>query len=303
MGRQAVDDLLTKYREKFDYNAPLAIDKMVYLMEDTKGITIELREDEKERSFEALLIPRDKGFVIKLNKNACSSWLRKRNTYAHELAHVFFYDLSPSFPVRLYEPPESLCFKLARELLVPEDLLRQHLCRYPGHQHLQLLRGLSEDFQVSLEIMALRLTEDTDLLSDVMFTFWRCKENAAPEMPYRYENFAKTAMLPPSLKGFVNSYRRNKHIHPIVWNRVLTKLIGGLSSFSEENLEILIRQGKRHKVDIKFRAEAATWRKQMLPQKGRAPLDTEAQGLKKDFVSAQVFELKSSGGIRFEHQG
>ncbi|MCL0082619.1 ImmA/IrrE family metallo-endopeptidase [Dehalococcoidia bacterium] len=292
IGKRNVDELLSKYRERFDYKVPIVIENLFKLTEELKGIRIELHEDEKERSFEALLIPRYKGFVIKLNKNACSSWPRKRNTYAHELAHVFYYDLSSSFPTKLYDPPEPLCFRLGRQLLVPEDLLQQYISKWYENSSLQSLKKLSEDFQVSLEVMALRLTEDTSLLKDVMFTFWRCRENKGAQMPYKYENFARKVILSPYLKDVLNSYRRNKHVLPAVWDKVLRKVINKCGPFSEE-IEIAMGRRAKVKTKIRFRAEANIWgRKQALSERGQLSLGICSEGTKANFISAQTFEFE-----------
>lgn len=57
---------------------------------------------------------------------------RDRFTYAHEIAHSFFYDLTTSPPKRIaprvyHNEEEFVCNLIARELLLPKELLRAEI--------------------------------------------------------------------------------------------------------------------------------------------------------------------------------
>jgi len=94
---------------------------------------------------------------------------RQRFTFAHELAHTFFYDLGADPPVPKRGAPkggrlEGLCHFMAGRILLPEAVLQERLgqCERVGAD---FVLALSRDFQVSPEAVVRRLAQ-ADKLPD-----------------------------------------------------------------------------------------------------------------------------------------
>jgi hypothetical protein len=88
---------------------------------------------------------------------------RSRFTYAHELAHVLFYDPQTCPPIRLapegfHRLEEQLCNKVASRFLVPESMLQSELSNV-FELSPELLRYLADKFQTSIQAMAYRVAE------------------------------------------------------------------------------------------------------------------------------------------------
>jgi hypothetical protein len=121
-----------------------------------------------------LLIPVDDGFEIYLRSTISSDLsldrseperllsVRNRFTFAHELAHTFFFDLSESTPKPLSEVVgrtlEETCNRLAGHLLMPSVMLRQQVADY-DQIDARLVTQLSRQYRTSLETTLTRLTE------------------------------------------------------------------------------------------------------------------------------------------------
>jgi Zn-dependent peptidase ImmA (M78 family) len=113
---------------------------------------------------EGVLAPVRGGFKVFLQDNFVSdpgTRIRRRFTFAHELAHTFFYHLENDLPKPIKGAPrgarlEHLCHLGASEILVPEILLKQHLLSRKVASAEDLL-GLARVFDVSLEVMFRRI--------------------------------------------------------------------------------------------------------------------------------------------------
>jgi len=106
----------------------------------------------------------DGGLVIKLN--ACSAFVRKRFTLAHEIAHL----LLGTIPGRRGaghddSTLERACDMIAAELLMPTDEVIQFVGRIGGPSP-ENLRAIASGFGVSLRAAAIRLHSDLRL--------WKC---------------------------------------------------------------------------------------------------------------------------------
>lgn len=96
-------------------------------------------------------------------ETAVSTIGRSRFTYAHELAHVLFFDPRTAPPIRLapegfHRLEEQLCNKVASRFLVPESLLQSELSSV-FELSPELLRCLADKFQTSIQAMAYRVAE------------------------------------------------------------------------------------------------------------------------------------------------
>jgi hypothetical protein len=113
---------------------------------------------------EGVLAPVRGGFKVFLQDNFASdpgNRVRRRFTFAHELAHTFFYSVEGDLPKPIKGAPrgarlERLCQFGAGEILVPEVLLKQHL-RFGKVASAEDLLGLASAFDVSLEVVFRRI--------------------------------------------------------------------------------------------------------------------------------------------------
>jgi Zn-dependent peptidase ImmA (M78 family) len=107
------------------------------------------------------------GFVVALNGKA--HWYFRREWWAHEIAHTFFYDPESRPPRRLFgftPEEELLCDRIARELLIPTRFLSDAM--RDQKPSIRELRRLSKLFQVSLSTMSRRLTVDLEFWNAVI---------------------------------------------------------------------------------------------------------------------------------------
>jgi len=187
-------------------------------------------------SHEGVLIRSRGGFIIQHRRDLHET--RKNLTICHEIAHTFFFDSSSPIPrrVRQHRQEESLCFSVARRLLVPEEPLHKMFeSLWSREQPLASLARLSNVFTCSLEIMADRLTTDTSLLRDELITFWRVKNATGAKkhaettrsFNYSYEHFRKESRLSPELAVVFPPYQRSKHLYGQVWSELVDRLLKG----------------------------------------------------------------------------
>jgi len=167
---QLTGTLLFEYKKRFGTLQP-PIDPV--RIAELVGAKVE--EAPASIASEGQLLPIRHGFIIRHRGGLPPS--RINLTICHEIAHTFFYDCSQSIPKRLFgrqptREEEGLCFVAARQLLVPREALDKYLHDALDLPLLHLLRELSHRFHASLPVMAIRLTKDTSLINNVMFTFW-----------------------------------------------------------------------------------------------------------------------------------
>lgn len=117
----------------------------------------------KQSKFLGKLEPKDKGFIINLNKNLFLT--KKRFTIAHEIAHILSYDTSINWPVneiRHSKIEEYYCDRIARTMILPKSLinLRQIDLKNLNPQQLNYLKKLSREYKVSFWQILTKLYED-----------------------------------------------------------------------------------------------------------------------------------------------
>lgn len=117
-------------------------------------------------SLDAILVPVPGGFFLRLNNRQGRS--RHRFSTAHEIGHTFFYNLNKSTPTRwfsvttsplLSRKEEDICNAFARELLMPEELVRLDIADL-GDRSLKIIIDLAVKYMVSPEVVARRLLLD-----------------------------------------------------------------------------------------------------------------------------------------------
>jgi Zn-dependent peptidase ImmA (M78 family) len=226
--QRSVNDTLEKYKQKVGFITPPICEKtLCKVIEELKGINIALEPDENTSIFdEGLLMPIQRGFIIKygtVNKNLKQFHnVKIRETICHELAHILFYDCSYPIPQLKAIPPEYLCHDIARQLLLPEQIVREKFLEKVkvNSNLIHIIEQLSRDFQVALMLVVRRLTEDMSLLKDTMVTFWRYKS----EKGGRYKGYHPNPKLSPELRELLPKYWRDR-VHIEAWDKVVSKLI------------------------------------------------------------------------------
>jgi hypothetical protein len=114
------------------------------------------------------LDPTSEGFVVLLERNW--HWLKRREWWAHEIAHTFFYDIAPRPPRRLIptaEEEELICDLLAREFLIPSAFLNCSDTTPRSPSFLEL-RRLCKLFQTTTSTMSLRLISDLKIWNAIV---------------------------------------------------------------------------------------------------------------------------------------
>jgi len=237
--RKQVSDIIVGYMRKVGtIAAPVSEEKLCEVVEELKGVRIKCQASKKPSTYEeGLLTPIRGGFAIKyqiLNRSGrLFARTKIRETICHELAHILFYDCNSSVPQLLMVPQEHVCHEIARQFLLPEIALRKRFLEAirPNSSSMQLLRQLSNEFEVATWVMAQRLTEDLSLIKDTMITFWRYQNKSderiifvEPDKQVNFEDFYRDSRLCPELKEFVPKYWRNR-IHVEAWDKVVSKVI------------------------------------------------------------------------------
>lgn len=246
--------LLSEYEKEFgSLEPPINLYKLAWLR------NIRIKFAPQDAKFEGILLPirerkeptrrKDPRFIIYYRSALPVG--RRNLTICHEIAHTFFYDTSSNFPKRRnhlvsrkYE--EILCFEIARQLLIPEISLRKKFFEYSNLPPLELLNKLSVLFQASLQIMAKRVTEDTDLLSNTMFIFWHSKVNSMDKY-LRPDSVSSQDTKKILKKGFRHLYINSKN--SVVYQAVSEVVATGRAR--KEWKEI----GKRKRVRFYLEAE------------------------------------------------
>lgn len=102
-----------------------------------------------------------KGFIIKIHQE--KSYTRKRTTLAHEIGHIFLFDLSKEPPEPSYGADhfsweiEDLAFEIGRRILIPKKSIKNYLNKIPS---LNSFLKVKRKFQVSADILARSIFHD-----------------------------------------------------------------------------------------------------------------------------------------------
>ncbi len=208
---QSANEIFEKYKQR---KGKLTIPMDLGLLAKLRKAYIEEVESD-DPSFEGQLLPVKRGFIIQCNKKLPQA--RKNMAICHEIAHTFSFDLSYLVPRRLSQKfpyGEGTCYLLARELLVPRELLediiferKEYDIKWKEYDIIQSLEFFSGRFQTSKEVMAERLTSDISLIKDIMFIFWRLRKGQ------------KNSFLSEELAKNFTRYWRTKYIYPMILSR------------------------------------------------------------------------------------
>ena len=124
---------------------------------------------------EALLLPTQDGFYIHINPNKPN--VRIRFSLAHEIGHTYFFDLNTSPPQKFYPAASSRTWveegyscEIAREILMPEPYVYKIASKLSKAPSLSSLIQLKEIFQVSYEVLIMRLLHDAHVWN---YNFWK----------------------------------------------------------------------------------------------------------------------------------
>lgn len=126
-----------------------------------------LSVDDCEMIPEAVICVDGHGFRIRLQSNfagIAGTRLRQRFSFAHEIAHTFFYELRNGQMQPIPKAPkgdklESACHEAAAMILVPDGLLTKELRARRSEIDSPFIVQLAEAFDVSLEVMLRRLVQ------------------------------------------------------------------------------------------------------------------------------------------------
>ena len=160
--RRKAQALIAETRGSFPNWNPPPFNPMVY----AKHLGIEVRQTFHARGWDALLVPHDDECYIICNA-AVRSAGRRRFSLAHEIAHTFFDNALKTYQLRSAsgtlprgaEALERLCDEGAAELLMPADCISAAMDEPDMGLHPESVPRLAERFRVSLEAVALRMTQ------------------------------------------------------------------------------------------------------------------------------------------------
>jgi hypothetical protein len=123
---------------------------------------------EIELSVDAILIPETDGFTVKIN--SALHPFKKRYAIAHEIGHTFFFNIEATPPRREFEyqksgywVQEEFSCAIAREILVPRFSLLPLIQNERIQPSVNALRYLSAFYQVSFDVLRMRLINDVRL--------------------------------------------------------------------------------------------------------------------------------------------
>jgi Zn-dependent peptidase ImmA (M78 family) len=294
-----VDELVSKIHKRYEQkvgnlNFPIDENKLITVVEEMKGIKIELEEMKKENPAElreGILIPTAGGFLIKYVKN--NSLFRRRFTISHELAHILFYDCSNCVPKLPKKPEEYVCDEIARKLLLPKRTLELEFQKYrlTAGNLIPFLREVAKAARVSMYPLVKSVVEDFSLLDKTMVTFWflkkRCEDYSQIQNPKPILARADSK-LSKDLRRILTPYWRSK-IREYVWNNVIQLIINDIDKtplfLSPQNP---IKSGRKRKggvESISFSVECDFYN----PQQTLFKWD---QLLSPQFISVEKVEVK-----------
>jgi len=224
----AIQDLLTKTGQ---LNPPVALKAIATL----RGI-VRTIYSAKITGF-GRLEPTREGFVVLLEKNW--HWIRRREWWAHEIAHTFFFNLESRPPQKLLttvgKDEELICDLLAREILIPAAFLKSADTTL-GPPSIFELRRLCKLFQTTTSTMCRRLICDLKIWNAIML-FCETRQHMFPaSKQVRNPGQALRIVHTIGPKSPGNFVPLNKRVEQIaVINEAFTKrrFVAGLASFHQ----------------------------------------------------------------------
>lgn len=262
-----INIILKRYKQKLKFVIPPICEKtLCEVIEEIKGIKITLERDEKKSIVdEGLLMPVRGGFIIKYgtfyeNKKRFPN-VKIRETICHELAHILFYNCKSLFPRLKNNPPEYLCHDIARQLLLPDQIVKEKFLEKiePDSDLKHIIEQLSRDFQVAIILMVRRLTEDLSLLKDTMITFWKYRPQKDPlsNKMSRYNGYRPDPKLSSELRELLPKYWRDQ-VHIEAWDKIISKMATGQTNGLSDSLYVEGKKRRKGKIkSIPFEIQCA----------------------------------------------
>jgi hypothetical protein len=264
--RKQINEIFGRYKEKTGgLKFPINEKVLINVIEELKGIKIEI-ERIKGKTFvgsnEGILIPKERGFLIKYGINPyrkdgriiISPVARKRFTICHELAHILSYDCTYKVPKLLRRFEEHVYDEIARQLLLPEEILKQKFQEYdakkPNVSLIHFLRDLANEAKVSIYPLTKRIVEDLALLEKTMVTFWYVKN-------YDKNEFRVDSKLSYDLRKILTCYWR-RHIYEHVWGDGIKKIKSGVKTpllLPQISIESKKRKGRLRKISFQVECD------------------------------------------------
>lgn len=248
-----VSNILEKYEQKVGViTPPICVDTLCNVIKELNEINIEIEPDKKISILDkGLLMPVQGGFIIKYgvaDKDQKKFHnVKIRETICHELAHILFYDCAPEIPHLKIKPPEYLCHDIARQLLLPDCLVREKFSEKirTNSDLIHIIQKLSGEFKVALMLIVKKLTEDLSLLDDTMVTFWKheSRKDSFLSKQIRYKDYRPDSKLSPGLRRLLPKYWRDL-IYIEVWDKVVSKVAIGKTNDLPKCLYV---EGKKRK--------------------------------------------------------
>jgi Zn-dependent peptidase ImmA (M78 family) len=172
------------------------------------------------------------GFVIKIDRRLKESnryQFRMRSTLAHELSHVFFYDVNVLPPKKLgressrhhFLMEEGLCYYLAREYLMPKFSINNLLFTEQSKSvpSIENLKYLKSKYLVSSDIIAFRMISDLEVWDCIFIKFLQegTYFKSKTKLKSKSNPFYKKLKIPKYLpcRGSANEWLTKLHKHLI----------------------------------------------------------------------------------------
>jgi Zn-dependent peptidase ImmA (M78 family) len=242
-------------------NPPIRIEKINRI--DIAKIRIEYAN--MNEGEQGLLIPDERGFIIKVNRML--KRLKARTVIAHELSHTFFYDIKelpprkygtfPSLPgTKTYWIEEDVCRFLAREFLMPTFSMKG--LRQLFDVSIENLISLRRAFEVTYNTLLFRLIKDLELWESIAIIYNRknnlfMKELAIKGKGYKRVIIPSHIIIPSDTSSHPTFYARHKEArrksNELLCNVIANSLIKATSDRTiKENIRI---SGRPHVIEVR----------------------------------------------------
>lgn len=182
-------------------------------------------------------------------------------TFAHEVAHTYFFDIYQDPPKCLisneilkksiwYQEFEGMAYDLGRELLLPRENFRSYVTSKGGDPSLENFLKMRSELGVSKEVLAQRLIKDLKLWN--VCIFWG-KVSTKKEGSFKnFEIFVKDRdkRIADSLRNFINLKKELKDQHSELTATIIKHVTETSNEKSKKHpYQISIPIGKTRKLD------------------------------------------------------
>lgn len=172
------------------------------------------------------------GFLVKIDERLAESirhQFRMRSTVAHELAHIFFYNVNVLPPKKLgrgasrqhFLMEEGLCYYLTREFLMPKFSINNLLLTAKSKlvPSIENLKYLKSEYLVSSDIIAFRMIIDLKVWDCIFIKFLQEGDyfKSKTKLKSKSNPFYKKLKIPKYLpsRGSTNQWLTKLHKHLI----------------------------------------------------------------------------------------